>query len=82
MYTYGATGMKKGPVSEGIRAGQILAPPPILVPDGDVHAVDEDGNAACGIEYELFPVHDPPMEWGTASFLDHCKACVAALKSR
>lgn len=81
MHTYGATRLVPGPASKGIRAGQRTAQPPELVPGGEVHAVDEHGNLACGQQLALVvQAFDPPVEWGTRSFLSHCRACEHALR--
>lgn len=77
MRVYGATGFKPGPQSRGIRPGRLTAPPTDPVPDGAVHAIDEDGRALCGL-VGLKPVFDEPVEWGSRSLMDHCRACEAA----
>lgn len=76
MWTYGATSFTRL-TSKGIRAGQRVADAGERVPVGDVHAVDDHGNAACGIA-AIEAVFDQPVEWGTRSFLTHCRACQVA----
>lgn len=71
--------MVPGPASRGIKAGRRTADLAQLIPDGDVHAIDEEGRPACGLAFELVQVFDPPVEWGQRSFLSHCRKCTAAL---
>ena len=45
---------------------------------GDVHAVDERGESACGLK-RLAMLHEPPRPWQSDASLRHCPVCIAAL---
>jgi hypothetical protein len=47
-------------------------------PRGDVHAIDGNGEAACGLK-GLAVLHTPPRTWRSEPSLRHCPVCVAAL---
>ena len=47
-------------------------------PRGDVHAINEQGEASCGLK-QLVPLHEPPRPWSSEPSLRHCPVCVASL---
>jgi hypothetical protein len=73
VWSYGATQFE-WLESQGMRAGGRVAGRGERVPVGEVHAIDEHRDAACGV-VGAEPVFAETVEWGSRSFLTHCAAC-------